>query len=224
MRIGSIGAGLLVGLLLVHPAAAGVIQGKVWMSNNLARLATHSPASAKEIRAGQQGVADAVVYIEALPDKVERKLARPGLFARKVAPKTPRVIHRNHRIVPRVLAVTAGTRVEFRNLDRIYHNLFSVSAARHFDLGKYAPGHRDTIAFDQPGVANLHCDIHPEEIAYVVVVANHAYGRPDSTGSFRLPKLPPGKYVLRSWHPRRGELSREVEMPKRGNLKVDLTY
>jgi plastocyanin len=223
MRIGRFGAGMLAGLLLVDSASAGVIEGRVWMSPGLARLAARTPVS-KELRAGQRGVTDAVVYIQALPEKVERKLAHPGWFGRKRAAKTVRVIHQNRRVVPRVLAVTAGTRVEFRNLDRVYHNLFSVSAARHFDLGKYAPGHRDTIAFEQPGVANLHCDIHPDEIAYVVVLANHAYDRPDSSGSFRLPKLPAGKYLLRSWHPLRGELSREVEMPKRGNLAIDLTY
>lgn len=225
MRIASIGAGVLIGLTLAHPATAGIIQGNVWMSKNLAHLATRSTSTTKQFVAGQQGVADAVVFIETVPEKVELKLARPGgLFKRKPVVKTPRMIHRNRQIVPRVLAVTAGTRVEFQNLDGIYHNLFSVSAARRFDLGKYAPGHRDTISFDRPGVANLHCDIHPDEIAYVVVVANHACVRPDSTGSFRLPKLPAGKYLLRTWHPRRGELSRTVEMPKRGDLKVDLVY
>jgi hypothetical protein len=69
---------------------------------------------------------------------------------------------------------------------------------------------------------NLHCDIHPDEQGYLVVTPNRVYARPDSLGRWRLPKLPAGTYKLRMFHPVRGELTREVVMPPRGDLAVDL--
>jgi hypothetical protein len=122
------------------------------------------------------------------------------------------------------MSVPVGTRAEFQNLDHVYHNVFSVSPARRFDLGKYAPGKIDTVDFERAGVVNLHCDIHPDELGYIVVTPNHAVARPDSLGRFRMPKLPPGHYTLRVFHPRRGEFERPVEVPKRGDVSVDLAF
>ena len=175
-----------------------------------------------ELLVPQRRVKEAVVYVDRIPDKVERKLTRGHWWKRE--PKLPRIVQANRRFTPRVLAVAAGSRVEFANLDRVYHNAFSVSAARRFDLGKYLPGHVDTVAFDRAGVANLHCDIHPDESGFVVVLPNHAFTRPDSLGRFTLPKLPPGTYSVRAWHPRLGELRREVTMLRRGDLTLELKY
>jgi hypothetical protein len=157
-----------------------------------------------------------------VPEKVEKKLSSRGWFAPK--PRSPRIVQQDLRFAPRVLAAVAGTAVEFRNLDRVFHSTFSVSAANRFDLGKYAPGHRDTVLFDQPGVVNLHCDIHPDENGFVVVVPNHAYARPDSFGRFDLKKLPPGRYTANAWHPRLGESSAAFEVPKRGNVALQLVF
>jgi plastocyanin len=164
-----------------------------------------------------------VVYLDRIPDEVEHKLTKTHWWKRK-KPGVPRIVQADLRYSPRVLAAPVGTRVEFANLDRVFHNTFSVSAARRFDLGRYLPGHVDTVAFDRVGVANLHCDIHPQEVGFVVVVPNHAFTRPDSLGYFRLPKLPEGSYVVRVWHPRLGDLRREVVMPRRGNLQLDLKF
>jgi hypothetical protein len=80
------------------------------------------------------------------------------------------------------------------------------------------------LAFDSPGVVNLHCDIHPRMLAFVVVLRNHAFVQPDSTGRFELPKLPRGTYTLCAWDPRLGSRSRKVEIPKRGVLDVELGF
>lgn len=80
------------------------------------------------------------------------------------------------------------------------------------------------MVFDRAGVANLHCDIHPDESGFVVVVPNHAFARPDSLGRFALPKLPKGDYTLHVWHPRLGEITRDVTMPKHGDLKIELRF
>lgn len=205
-------------------SAAGVIRGVLLTSPQPARAKPDAAASAKP--AAQKGALDAVVYLQRIPDKVEDKLTHPrvlGLF-RKKAPRPPRIVQTKLKFMPRVTAAAAGTLVEFENLDHVYHNTFSVSSAKRFDLGKYAPGALDSVIFDRVGVANLHCDIHPDESAFVVLVPNHAFTRPDSLGRFVLPKLPKGQYRLRVWHPRLGEISRAVEMPKRGDVELELKF
>jgi plastocyanin len=208
-RARAIPSALLAPLLLLSAgsAGAGVIRGEL----SLARRGT--PAAG--------GVTDAAIYVERVPDKVERKLAKN---ARKKQAAVPSIVQARQRFTPRVLLVTAGSPVAFENRDRVYHNTFSVARARRFDLGKYPPGHRDTVVFDRAGVANLHCDIHPDEIGFVVVAPNHVHARPDTLGRFALPKLPPGEYQLRVWHPRRGELTRAVTLPRRGDVRLALAY
>lgn len=193
----------LVFLVCAGSASAGVIRGEL----SLGRRGT----------AAARGVADAAVFVEAVPDKIEKKLAK-----KKRA--VPSIIQARQKFTPRVLVVTAGSAVAFENRDHVYHNTFSVARARRFDLGKYPPGHRDTVVFDRHGVANLHCDIHPDEVGFVVVVPNHVHARPDTLGQFTLPRLPAGTYRLRVWHPRRGELTRAVTMPKRGDVQLALSY
>lgn len=200
----------------VSTTAAGALHGTLRFRAD----ARARPGSPKALR----GVTEAIVYVEKVPPEVERRLAGGRRFpfvGRKPEPEVLNVVQRR-RFEPRVAAAAAGTRVAFVNLDRVYHNVFSVSKSRRFDLGKNAPGARDTVAFERPGVVNLHCDIHPEEHGYLVVTPNRAWTRPDSLGRWRLPKLPAGRYVLRMFHPVRGELSRAVEMPRRGDLAVAL--
>lgn len=220
---------LVLAALLMIPAAlhAGSIQGRILttpippQSKGKKSSSETSPAD-KLALSPQRQVVEAVVYLERIPEKVERKLTRQRWWKRQ--PRLPRMVQQELRFTPRVLATAAGSRVEFANLDRVFHNTFSVSAARRFDLGKYPPGHVDTIAFERAGVANLHCDIHPRETAFVVVVPNHAYARPDSFGRFSLPKLPAGVYTVRVWHPRLGDLRRKVTMPRRGDLALEFNY
>lgn len=208
--------------MVVAPSAAGVIRGVLVTSPRRARVQVpaDSTASAKPVL--QRGANDAVIYLEQVPPKVEKKLSGHGFFRK--APRPPRIVQAKLRFVPRVLAAAAGTAVEFENLDRVYHNTFSVSAAKRFDLGKYPPGTLDTVVFERVGVANLHCDIHPDESGFVVVVPNHAFARPDSLGRFTLPKLPRGQYTIRVWHPRLGQITRAVEMPKHGDVALELRF
>jgi plastocyanin len=175
-------------------------------------------------------VADAVIYLESVPDKVERQLAskvaakRSWFMIARPGPRPSRIVQIDKQFRPRVAAVSVGAKVEVQNLDRVYHNTFSVSPAKRFDLGKYPPGRIDTVSFDRPGVVNLHCDIHPDMLGFVVVTPNHAFTRPDSLGHYRLPKLPPGNYTVHVFHPRRGEIERRIVVPKRGDLALDLAF
>jgi len=211
--------------LLPSTAAAGVIRGTLRMSPNLSAIHVKSPG-AGPVHAKQQGVTEAVIYLEKVPAQVERRLTSSGLwFFRKASrPRVVHVIQMNRRFTPRVLAIAAGTKVAFQNLDVVYHSAFSVSAAKRFDLGRYPPGDCDTLAFDRAGVINLHCDIHPDMLGYIVVTPNHAFTRPDPLGRYHLPKLPSGSYMVHVFHPQRGEIRRTTRVPPRGDVTLDLSF
>ena len=93
-----------------------------------------------------------------MPDNVDCKLSgKPSFWFFRRPARTPRIVQKDMRFFPRVLAIAAGTQVEFQNLDGVYHNAFSVSTAKRFDLGKYPPGQTDTVLFrarrrDQPAL------------------------------------------------------------------------
>ena len=76
---------------------------------------------------------------------------------------------RNETFLPRLLAVQTGTTVDFPNSDSTYHNVFSLSRARRFDLGRYAAGKTKSVRFDRPGVVRVFCDIHSHMSAFIVV-------------------------------------------------------
>lgn len=184
--------------------------------------ATHAPGPRVPQRRNQPGLTDAVIWLLQVPEPAERRLAQQN--RRDRSRPNPRMLIGHSRFQPRVMTVAAGTDVEIQNLDRIWHSTFSVSAAQRFDLGKLRPGAIDTVAMTRPGVINLHCDIHPEETGFLVVTPNHAFARPDSLGSFTLPKLPPGTYKVELWHPQRGAREQIVVVPKRGDVTCDLAF
>ena len=198
----------------ISPAAAGVIRGTIQMADSRVQALPAATRATRAPRPRQSAVQSAVVYLEAVPERLERKLAHRTV--------TTRMGQAYGRFVPSPLPVAAGTTVEFENQDRVYHNVFSVSPTKRFDIGKYAPRENRQVRFDRPGEIKLFCDIDPGETGYIYVTPNHAYTQPDSSGAFELPKLPPGLYRVRVWYPGRNRITRDVEMPRRGDVTLSL--
>lgn len=159
-------------------------------------------------------VTDAVVYVEAI-----------GAAADSTLPETarPKLAQKDQSFVPRVVVVAAGGSVDFPNMDPIYHNVFSVSPPRRFDLGKYPRGESRTVRFTKPGLVNVFCDIHSNMAAFILVVPNRAFAQPRTDGSFRLPALPPGRYALAWWHPDFRGGRREIELGS-DDAVVDVSF
>ncbi|HKA24486.1 MAG TPA: cupredoxin domain-containing protein [Candidatus Eisenbacteria bacterium] len=124
---------------------------------------------------------------------------------------------------PSVLAVAAGTRVEFRNNDDVFHQFFSVSPAQTFDVGAVSPGEKRYVIFDHPGEVHVFCALHPKESAFVYVTPTRRFARVDDQGRFHFWGLEPGSYTLRTWHPERGETSQAVVVPRHATVQVTLT-
>ena len=129
---------------------------------------------------------------------------------------------RNERFVPHVLAVMVGTIVDFPNSDLIYHNVFSLSRAKRFDLGRYAAGKSKGVRMDRPGVVRVFCDIHSHMSAFVLVFNHPFFDVTDADGRFQLPSLPAGTYTLAAWYEGETRLTRSVSVPPAGWAELDL--
>lgn len=123
---------------------------------------------------------------------------------------------------PRVLPVVVGTSVEFPNDDTIFHNVFSLSKTKTFDLGTYEPGQTASISMDRTGLVKVYCNIHPDMSASIVVLANPWYALTDRDGRFVICNVPPGEYSLRAWNDLGAEArqSLSVETGPRGSVTV----
>jgi plastocyanin len=128
----------------------------------------------------------------------------------------------NERFVPHVLAVMVGTVVDFPNSDLTYHNVFSLSRAKRFDLGRYAAGKSKSVRMDRPGVVRVFCDIHSHMSAFVLVFNHPFFSVTDTDGRFELPSLPAGAYTIVGWYEGEARIARSVVVPSNGWAEVDL--
>jgi len=139
--------------------------------------------------------------------------------------ETPRAVmdQRGERFVPHVLAITTGTIVDFPNSDRIYHNVFSLSKTRQFDLGRYAAGHSKPVRFDRAGVVRVFCDIHSHMNAFILVFSHPFFSLTDSDGRYRIDNVPPGTYNAIAWNEGVSSDARSVVVPDGGVAEIDFT-
>jgi len=134
------------------------------------------------------------------------------------------MLQKDLNFVPALLPVQTGTRVAFPNLDDTYHNIFSFSPAKRFDLGRYRPDERPipSVLFDQPGLVTVRCDIHEHMRALILVLDTPHFVMSDADGRFRLSGLPPGHYTLKAWLSSRTTLEHSVELASGSTVQVNL--
>jgi plastocyanin len=109
---------------------------------------------------------------------------------------------RDETFVPHVLTIVSGTTVRFPNDDPLFHDVFSLSSTKSFDLQRYPQGATRQVQFAKPGVVEVYCHIHADMSAYIVVVDNTFFVTPDTSGHFVLDGVPPGDYRLIAWYER----------------------
>src|SRR5881275_157442 len=147
-----------------------------------------------------------------------------GNFPRPTSLPIKEFAQKNLTFVPALLPIEVGTRVEFPNLDDTYHNIFSYSPTKRFDLGRYRPEERPipSVVFDKPGLVTLRCDIHEHMRGLILVLSTPYFVMTDTAGRFRLDKLPPGHYTLKAWVDSRTTREKPVELRDAQTLHVDL--
>jgi hypothetical protein len=129
---------------------------------------------------------------------------------------------RDRRLEPALLIVPVGSTVEFPNLDPIFHNIFSLSAARSFDLGYYSQGRNRKVVFPQSGIVQVYCHIHPDMYGVVVVTSSRWTAQPLPDGTFFWPDVPAGKYLLMVWQKSAGLIRKHVTVPESGRVRIKM--
>jgi len=152
----------------------------------------------------------AVVYLE-------------GSFPRPMPSPVAQMAQKDLAFVPMLLPVQIGTKVEFPNQDDTYHNIFSYSTPKRFDLGRYRADERPVPfqVFDVPGLVTLHCDIHEHMRGLILVLGTPYFVVTGEDGSYRLSGLPPGRYTLKAWLNSKTTLEHQVELQNGSVTRMD---
>jgi len=153
----------------------------------------------------------AVVYLE-------------GSFPKPASLPTKQIAQKDLAFEPALLAVQVGTKVEFPNLEKdTYHNIFSYSPAKRFDLGRYRPDEKPvpSVVFDVAGLVTLRCDIHEHMRGLLLVLATPHFVVTDESGRYRLTGLPAGQYTLKAWVDSRTTREHPVDLKSGSTLHVD---
>ena len=133
------------------------------------------------------------------------------------------IIQKNAVFVPHILPVMVGTTVEWPNHDDIFHNVFSMSEPKSFDLGLYKSNETKRVTFDKPGRVDVFCSIHTKMNCIVLVLQSPFFSVTDEKGFYKISNVPPGRYKLTGWHERMPLVTKEIEVPATGEVKADLT-
>ena len=136
----------------------------------------------------------------------------------------PRLDQEELMFRPLVLPVLVGTSVDFPNSDEVFHNVFSYSKPKEFDLGRYPKGQRKRVLFDEVGVVNIYCDIHAYMYATVLVLDNPYFAVPDDDGQYEIPNVRPGTYKLGFWYGRKEVDSRTITIRAGESTLVHFAY
>lgn len=125
---------------------------------------------------------------------------------------TPKMSHQGRQFSPRVLPIVKEGTVDFFNDDSIYHNVFSLSKAKSFDLGIYPQGTSKLVTFNQPGLIKIYCNMHPKMVSNILVLNNPLFAKTDDDGTFTIHNIPDGKFTLRLWYEFSDGLSQQISL------------
>ncbi len=210
----ALGGGVAMGVIGPAAQEPAVVRGRVDIG---IPVATRRPASAYPTRsvpapklAPESERRNVVVYV---------RNASP----QAVAPARASIRQHNETFTPRVVAVTVGSEVDFPNDDPIYHNVFSLSRAKNFNLGRYPRSETRRVRFDKPGVVKVFCEIHSHMSATVMVFDHPWFAVPDEAGRFQLPPVPAGDRQITAWHERLGDTTVSVRLESGRALETDFT-
>ena len=193
--------------------ASGSLRGRVDI-RRVPAPPERRPGVAELISPGGRELPDrrtAVVYLETAPR---------GAFEDR-EPQRGRMDQRNETFIPNLLAITVGSVVDFPNNDSTYHNVFSLSKPKRFDLGRYAQGRSKSVRFDRPGVVRVFCDIHSHMSAFIVVFNHRYFATTDADGRYRIDGIPPGTYSVTAWHEGANRDTRSVTISENEAVELD---
>lgn len=197
---------------------AGNIKGKVTMPENPPRKKTGglsslytNPSQHSAHAQQQQSSSMAVLFLKTFKGQSKPKLI-----------ENAKLTQQNQMFEPHVIVVTVGSTVGFPNADNVYHNVFSFSKTKTFDLGRYAQGKSKSVTFDKPGIVDVFCEIHSSMRAFIIVVPNDYYTTPDENGEFTISNVPAGTFTIGAWHELYPYKEYEITVPETGDVGINI--
>ena len=201
--------------VFVFSAGAQDITGTILIKRKLTRSRVTAPVSVYQrgmaVELGKDVEQDPLVYERS---RVVIYLEGAITSADDSATPSAQVQQLDRRFIPDVVVVPVGSTVFFPNMDPIFHNIYSLSKPKTFDLGSYDKGETRKVTFPKPGIVSVYCHLHPNMAATIVVTPNRWYARPDASGQYRIPDVPPGQYTLVAWHKSAGFFRKSIMVEK----------
>jgi plastocyanin len=202
---------LAVSLAVVRAAD---IQGTIIIEHKLTKRSVTAAAGSYQrggtVELGSGGIEDPLSYERAhVAIYLDGELPSAASTPR---PSTATIEQRNRSFFPDMVLIRAGSAVSFPNLDVIFHNVFSLSAPKTFDLGNYSKGQTRTVVFPKPGIVLVNCRLHPNMSAVIVISPNSVATISDRDGGFVLRGVPPGKHTVVAWHKAAGFFRQSVQV------------
>jgi plastocyanin len=157
----------------------------------------------------------AVIYLES--DRLGKQ-KYPAPVKRPTLDQKDMIFH------PRVLPVMVGTTVDFPNKDAIFHNVFSYSGPKEFDLGRYPKGDSRSVRFDAEGIIRVYCDIHAHMNATIIVLDHPYFAVPDDEGNYSIANVPDGDYTVNFWYDRDVVAQKRVSVRNGAAVTVNFQY
>jgi plastocyanin len=214
---------LVSGVLLGSSLLTGAdIHGSIIIERRLTRRNVTASAGMYQrgvaVELGADGEEDALAF-----ERSHVAIYIEGAAATR-APGTAQasIEQRDRRFAPDLLVIPAGSAVSFPNFDPIFHNVFSLSKAKSFDLGNYPNGQSRIVTFLAPGVVAVYCHLHSNMAATIVVAPNRWATKADGKGGFTLPDVAAGTYTVVAWHKTAGTFRKTIVI--RENNDVDLSF
>jgi plastocyanin len=206
-------AGLLSLAAILFPLHAESVSGRIVITKKLTRRRVTAPVPLYD-RGPAVGLGT-----DTEDDPLAFERSRVVVYLEGRAPGSPhsagsqpvaRIDQQKRRFSPETLIVEAGSKVSFPNFDPIFHNVFSLSHAKTFDLGNYPMGETRVVTFPEPGIVYVNCHLHSNMSATIVVAPNRWNAKADRDGAFELPDVPPGRYTIVAWHKAAGFFRQQI--------------
>jgi len=160
---------------------------------------------------------EVVIYLPSIPQKkeIQKNIETPSQT------HTIKQIAKNFQ--PSLNVVVVGEKVNFLNEDEISHNVFSVSSAKQFDLGQAFKGQSATVDFNQSGIVEVFCNIHPEMMATILVLPNAHYSINKINDTYKIENIPIGEHEVYIWGRGATAQSKKIVIEKDKTSQIDWT-
>ena len=127
---------------------------------------------------------------------------------------------------PRVLGMQVGQTLQIKNSDSLLHNVHSLSTRGNaFNVSQPQAGMVYKVLLKNPDVImRIKCDVHSWMTAYIGVEPHPYFAISGENGAFRIAGVPAGRYSIRTWHERYGQLTQAVTVKAGQTITIELGY